>query len=218
MALAIFDLDHTLIGGDSDQAFGQYLAEEGLVDAEAFQAQSRAFYQQYMEGTLDIIAHLRHSLSPLTQFSMDELASLHADFFARKIRPMLLPKAHQLLAKHRAAGDFLLVITATNHFVAAPIAEALGVDDVIACDAEIKNNRYTGEPTGIPSFREGKVTRLEAWLEQHPHITMEGSYFYSDSFNDLPLLERATHAVAVDADDNLQKAASERGWPSISLR
>lgn len=218
MALAIFDLDHTLLGGDSDQAFGQFMVETGLVDGPAFRAQSQAFYQQYLDGTLDIEEHLRHSLTPLARFSMDELASLHQDFLQRYIRPMMQPKAYALLQEHRQKGDCLLIITATNHFIASPIAEALGVDDIIACDAEIKDNRYTGEPSGLPSFREGKVTRLQQWLSQHPEQTLEGSYFYSDSFNDVPLLEQVTHPVAVDPDDKLRAIAQQNDWPVISLR
>ncbi|PXF31693.1 phosphoserine phosphatase [Pokkaliibacter plantistimulans] len=218
MRLAIFDLDHTLIGGDSDQVWGDFLAESGLVDGDAYKAQVSAFYQDYMAGTLDIHAHLSHSLAPLSRFSMAELDSLHRDYFAQKVLPLLQPKAHQLLQWHRQQGHYLLIITATNRFITAPIAEYLGVDDLIACEAEIIDNRYTGRPTGVPSYREGKVTRLQDWLRQHPELSLEGSYFYSDSHNDLPLLELASQPVAVDPDDVLKQVATERGWEIVSLR
>ncbi|MFB9886373.1 HAD family hydrolase [Balneatrix alpica] len=218
MALAIFDLDNTLIGGDSDHAWGEFLVEEGLVDPQVYKEANDRFYQQYLDGSLDIHRYLEYSLAPLTRFSLNELAQLHQRFMARKITPIMLPKAQALLAQHRQRGDFLLIITATNSFVTSPIARALGVDDLIACEAEIDNQRYTGRLSGTPSFREGKVVRLQQWLREHPQYSLAGSYFYSDSHNDLPLLEQVDYPVVVDADATLQQIAIERNWPQLSLR
>ncbi|MCL6415128.1 HAD-IB family hydrolase [Aestuariirhabdus sp. Z084] len=217
MALAIFDLDNTLIGGDSDHAWGEFLVEQGVVDAQIYREANDRFYQHYQQGTLDIHEFLSFALRPLSQHSMTQLQQLHSDFMRTKIEPMMLPKAAALLAKHRQDGDFLLIITATNHFVTAPIGQRLGVDDLLATDPEIVDGRYTGEVSGTPCFQEGKVERLQQWLE-HQNQSLAGSYFYSDSCNDLPLLELVDNPVAVDADARLSAIAVERNWPLISLR
>ncbi len=217
MALAIFDLDNTLIGGDSDYLWGQFVCEAGIVDSDSFSAQNDRFYENYKSGNLDILAYLRFALGPLRGQPRETLEAWHRQFMASKIEPIMLPKASRLIANHRDRGDDLLVITATNHFITRPIATALGIDELVACEAEIVDGRYTGEPSGTPAYREGKITRLHEWLEGR-NISLEGAYFYSDSHNDLPLLEIIDKPVAVDPDDILLNRARERGWPVISLR
>ncbi len=217
MPLALFDLDNTLLAGDSDHAWGQFLIDQGLVDAETMRAANDRFYAEYQSGQLDIQAYLRFALSFLADRSPEELDRLHRRFMEQSIRPMMLDKASELLDAHRRQGDTLLIITATNRFVTGPIAEALGVEHLIASEAERIDGRYTGEPSGVPSFQGGKVTRLNDWLAEHD-ADLGGAWFYSDSHNDLPLLERVDHPVAVDPDDTLRATAEQRGWPIISLR
>ena len=217
MALAIFDLDNTLLAGDSDYLWGQFLVQRELVDGDWYTSENRRFYDEYKQGELDINEFLAFSLQPLAKMSMAQLAELHQQFMASSIEPILLNKAAALLNKHRQQGDFLLIITATNRFVTEPIAERLGVDDLLATEAEIVNDRYTGQPTGIPCFQDGKVKRLNSWLAQTGY-NMDGSWFYSDSHNDLPLLEGVDNPVAVDPDDTLAQHAEMKGWPVMSLR
>jgi HAD superfamily hydrolase (TIGR01490 family) len=217
MSLAIFDLDNTLLADDSDYLWGQFLVEQGLVDGELYQRENQRFYEEYKAGTLDIMEFLAFSLQPLTRHSQAELARLHERFMQQKITPIMLPAAQALLEKHRAQGDTLLIITATNRFVTAPIAARLGVDNLLASDPEMSDDRYTGRVAGTPCFREGKVTRLKAWLTEQQQ-NLADSWFYSDSHNDLPLLEMVSHPVAVDPDDTLSAHAEARGWPIISLR
>ncbi len=217
MALAIFDLDNTLLGGDSDHAWGEFLVQRGIVDRTVYAEANDRFYREYQNGTLDIHAYLAFALEPLTRFTRDELKALHDDFMHTMIAPMRLAKADALLAEHRARGDFLLIITATNAFVTRPIGAALGVDALLATEPEIRNDRYTGKIIGTACFREGKVTSLREWLAQHPYA-IETASFYSDSQNDLPLLEMVGHPIAVDPDDTLRRVATERAWPIISLR
>jgi HAD superfamily hydrolase (TIGR01490 family) len=217
MTLAIFDLDNTLIAGDSDNLWGQFLCEQGLVDSAGFDLQNAQFYRDYRAGNLDIDAYLRFALAPLRGRSMATLASWHRQFMVDKIEPIMLPRANALITEHSEQGHHLLVITATNAFITRPIADALGIEDLLACDAEIVDGQYTGEPRGIPSYHAGKVTRLNNWLAERD-ISMDGSYFYSDSHNDLPLLERVDKPIAVDPDDALRARAQEAGWPVISLR
>lgn len=217
VALAIFDLDNTLLGGDSDHAWGQFLVDRQLADAETYRKANDYFYEQYQNGTLNIDEFLEFSLKPLTQYSMDELAAFHEDFMESCIVPMMLPKAEALLNEHRAKGDYLLIITATNGFITRPIGKRLGVDDILATDPEILNGAYTGKYVGTPTFQSGKVTRLNEWLQDHPFDLSE-AYFYSDSINDLPLLEKVGNPVAVDADPRLTELARARQWKEISLR
>lgn len=217
MALAIFDLDNTLLGGDSDHAWGEFVAEQGIVDGEEFQRQNDLFYQQYQRGQLDIDAYLHFALAPLIGRDPEVLRQWHRQFMEIKITPMLLPKAEQLLDKHREQGDYLLIMTSTNSFVTAPIAQLLGVDEILASDGEIIDGRYTGAPIGTPCFQEGKVTRLNQWLEYN-NQSLDGAYFYSDSHNDLPLLEVVDKPVAVDPDDTLRQHAEDKGWAIMSLR
>lgn len=217
MRLAIFDLDNTLLAGDSDYSWGEFLVQKNLVDAQTYAETNDRFYQQYKAATLDIHEYLRFSLAPLTRYSLDDLAVLHAEFMRDFIEPMMLPKAKALLQEHRAQGDYLLIITATNSFVTHPIAKHLGVDDILASDAEIVDGRYTGKGIGTPCFQGGKVTRLNDWLKEKS-FTMDDAFFYSDSINDLPLLEKVAHPVAVDADDKLTAIAMQRNWVRLSLR
>ncbi len=215
--LAIFDLDNTLLAGDSDYLWGKFLAGRGIVDPEFYEQENQRFYEEYQAGDLDIFEFLAFSLKPLAEHEPEILATLHQDFMAECIRPIITPAARQLLARHRDNGDVLLIITATNRFITAPIAEELEVPHLLATDPEIINGRYTGRVEGIPCFREGKVERLQQWLKQKGY-NMAESWFYSDSHNDLPLLEMVSHPVAVDPDETLADHATAKGWPIISLR
>ncbi|MBE9537982.1 MAG: HAD family hydrolase [Proteobacteria bacterium] len=217
MTLAIFDLDNTLIGGDSDNLWGQYVCDQKLVDAAGFEQQNNQFYEDYKSGTLDINAYLRFALSSLKGQPGDVLVAWHREFMRTIIQPIMLPKAKALIAKHRDQGDTLLIITATNVYVTRPIAEALGIENLLGCEAEIVDGLYTGEPSGVPSYREGKVTRLNAWLEETGE-SMDGAYFYGDSQHDLPLLELVDNPVAVDPDETLRARAVAQRWPIVSLR
>lgn len=217
MTLAIFDLDNTLIGGDSDNLWGQYLCDRKLVDVAGFAERNDQFYEDYKTGSLDIDAYLRFALGPLKGQSLDELSAWHREFMRTVIQPIMLPKAKALIAEHRAQRHTLLIITATNVFITRPIAEALGINNLLGCEAEIVDGLYTGEPSGVPSYREGKVTRLNEWLAQRGE-SMEGAYFYSDSQHDLALLDLVDNPVAVDPDDTLLARAQEAGWPILSLR
>jgi len=217
MALAIFDLDNTLIAGDSDYLWGEFLVQNGYVDGEDFAKQNDRFYQDYQSGSLDIMAYQRFALKPLSEQSMDTLADWHKQFMQTFIDPILLPKAQQLVNKHKKQGDRLLIITATNTFITRPIGMRYGITELLGTEGEIIDNRYTGEVSGTPTFQQGKVTRLNEWLEEQGE-TLEGSYFYSDSHNDLPLLEIVDFPVVVDADDTLSAIAKEKAWPAISLR
>lgn len=217
MSLAIFDLDNTLLNGDSDHAWGEFLVKKGIVDESFYRRQNDHFYELYKQSKLDIMEYLAFALEPLTHFTLDELASLHDEFMNSFIAPMRLAKADALLQQHRDQGDYLLIITATNGFITRPIAKALGVDDILATDPEIIEGRYTGAIVGTPCYQDGKVTRLEQWLQQTQH-DLQDSYFYSDSINDLPLLLQVTHPVVVDGDERLTAEAQQRGWPCLSLR
>ena len=217
MSLAIFDLDNTLIAGDSDHGWGQFLVTHNIVDADYYQRMNDQFYQDYQSGNLDMLAYVKFALQPLNDKSAEQLEQLHQQFMAEVIAPMWLPKAEQLLQQHRDAGDFILIITSTIRFIVEPICEKLGVDDLIATEPEQNNGQYTGNIIGVPSFQEGKITRLNEWLQATGNST-DGASFYSDSINDLPLLEIIDRPVAVDPCDALRKAAENRSWEIISLR
>ena len=216
MRLAIFDLDNTLLTSDSDHLWGEFLAERGIVDGEHYRRENDRYLAEYKAGRLDIHEFLRFSLRVLAEHDTGELGRLRAAFIEEKIAPVVAPGAPPLLARHREAGDHLMIITATNSFVTSPIASLLGVETLLATEPELRDGRYTGRVTGTPCFREGKVLRLEAWLAEHG-ATLAGSSFYSDSHNDLPLLERVDRPVAVDPDETLEETARERGWPVMSL-
>ncbi|MGJ7457970.1 HAD family hydrolase [Halomonas sp. MA07-2] len=217
MSLAIFDLDNTLLSIDSDHAWGEFLLEQGAVDPVAYRDANDRFLADYEAGTLDIHAFLEVALKPLAENSPEQLAAWHQQFMASKIEPHILPRGEELVARHRSRGDTLLIITATNRFITGPIAERLGIDELIAVEPEVVNGRYTGRVTGTPSYREGKVVRLEAWLADK-ELSLDEAWFYSDSHNDLALLERVDHPVAVDPDPTLREVAETRDWRIISLR
>ena len=217
MTLIIFDLDNTLIGGDSDNLWGQFACQQGIVNGGDFEARNEQFYRDYQAGKLDVDAYLRFSFSTLQGQPASTLATWHLEFMETMITPIMLPAAQQLIEKHQAAGDTLLIITATNRFITEPIAKSLGIDNLLACEGEIVDGIYTGEPTGVPSYGAGKVTRLHQWLAKRD-INLDGAWFYSDSHNDLPLLELVDNPVAVDPDSILCARAEQLGWPVISLR
>ena len=220
MNLALFDLDNTLLIGDSDFEWAQFLIEEGVLDRELFEAKNQAFYEQYKAGTLDIHEFLDFQLKPLSRHSRKVLDGWHKEFMRRKVRPMMGQAARDLVARHRTAGDICVIITATNSFVTAPIAREFGVEHLIATEPEQKDGEFTGGVAGVPSFREGKITRLEGWMTQRgwSWSSFAGSCFYSDSLNDLPLLRKVKKPVAVDPDATLRAHAEQQGWRIISLR
>lgn len=217
MALAIFDLDNTLIAGDSDHSWGQFLVVENIVDHQHYKTMNDKFYADYESGCLDILAYLEFSLEPLTRLSMENLQSLHKKFMRNVINPMKLQQAADLIHRHQQAGDRLLVITSTNRFIVEPICKSLGIDEIIATDLEIIDNKYSGKVRGTPTYKEGKVTRFHQWLEAQK-LSNNGSYFYSDSINDMPMLLEVDHPIAVDPDSALRKEAESRHWKIISLR
>ena len=220
MNLTLFDLDNTLLSGDSDFEWAQFLIGKGVLDREVHEARNIEFFEQYKAGTLDIHAFLDFQLAPLSRHSRAELDAWHREFLATRIRPLITSAARELVAKHAAKGDLLAIVTATNSFVTGPIAQEFNIPHLIATIPAQENGRFTGQPRGTPSFREGKIERVDAWLESHGLWlgSFEQSWFYSDSHNDLPLLEKVTHPVAVDADPTLTQAATQRGWQQISLR
>ncbi|HLX80242.1 MAG TPA: HAD family hydrolase [Burkholderiales bacterium] len=220
MNLALFDLDNTLLACDSDYEWGQYLVDQGALGRAEYEALNAAFYEQYKAGTLDIHEFLGFALRPLAEHAPEDLARWHAGFMAARIRPAMSAPAKALVRRHLGAGDLCAIVTATNSFVTAPIAREFGVPHLVATEPERVAGRFTGRVAGIPCFREGKIARVEAWLAGQGHSLQEfaRSSFYSDSQNDLPLLERVSHAVAVDPDAKLAAEAGRRGWPVISLR
>jgi HAD superfamily hydrolase (TIGR01490 family) len=220
MRLALFDLDNTLLACDSDYEWGQFLVDRGVLERQAYEAQNRAYYDQYVAGTLDIHEFLGFALRPLAEHSPEDLARWHAEFMGARIRPAITPKARALVRRHLDNADLCAIITATNSFVTGPIAHEFGVTHLIATEPEMRAGRYTGKVAGIPCFREGKVRRLHEWLEGLGHTLGDfaETTCYSDSHNDLPLLLKVKHAVAVDPDAKLTAEAQKRGWPVISLK
>jgi HAD superfamily hydrolase (TIGR01490 family) len=218
--LALFDLDNTLLAGDSDYNWSLFLINEGLLDAKTHHERNEQFYLDYKNGNLDIYKFLEFQLQPLSQHPKKFLDELHLKYMDKVIRPMMTEKAQALVDKHKAQGDLCLVITATNSFVTKPIATAYGIEHLIGTDPEMVNGEYTGGISGVPSFQEGKVTRINQWLAEHGGALsdFEISYFYSDSHNDLPLMKLVTNPVAVDADATLTEYAKLHDWPHISLR
>jgi len=216
--LVLFDLDNTLLAGDSDFEWAQFLIEQGVLDREVYEARNQQFYDQYKAGTLDIHEFLDFQLKPLSRHPRSQLEAWHREFMERKVRPLMSEKARALVERHRK--DLRVIITATNSFVTAPIAREFGIAELIATEPEQRNGEFSGSVTGIPCFREGKVARLEEWLTGRGAslASFSESWFYSDSLNDLPLLDRVSHPVAVDPDDTLRSHAARRGWPIISLQ
>lgn len=225
MGLALFDLDNTLLAGDSDHAWGEYLIKHGLVDPIRHAQVNDSFYADYCSGSLDIHAYVRFTLGPIMSQSIDQLVEMHREFMSEFIEPIILPKAIKLVDSHKAQGDVTVIITATNSFVTGPIAKRFGVDALIGTDLATNNDRFTGEILGTPCFQDGKVVKLKAWLEsmtnsanQDQSLRIDDAVFYSDSINDLPLLASVAKPVVVDGDQRLRSEATQRNWQQISLR
>jgi len=217
MKLAIFDLDNTLLAGDSDYRWGCFLTQKGVVNADEYEAANADFYAQYKAGKLDITEFLEFALAPLAKVPFATLQQWHQEFMASEIQPIILPQGRDLIEKHRRLGHTLLILTATNDCMTTPIAAELGIEHIIATRAEKVDGEYSGRVSGTPSFQHGKITRLDEWLTEQK-LNAEESWFYSDSINDLPLLEQVDHPYAVDPDEQLEAAAKQRGWPVMSLR
>lgn len=220
MKLALFDLDNTLLSGDSDFEWAQFLISKGVLDREVHEARNIEFYEHYKAGTLDIHAFLDFQLAPLSRHPRAELDAWHREFLETRIRPMMTDAARTLVRHHIEAGDLVAVVTATNSFVTGPICREFGIGHLIATVPAFEGGRFTGKPRGTPAFKAGKIERVEAWLESLGLWwgAFESSHFYSDSHNDLPLMGKVTHPIAVDPDDTLRAQAEAQGWPVISLR
>ena len=222
MNLALFDLDNTLLAGDSDFEWAQFLISKGVVDREVQAAKNLQFYEDYKAGTLDIHAFLAFQLAPLARHPRAELDTWHREYMERHVRPIITGAARALVDRHLAAGDLCAIVTATNSFVTGPIARELGIPHLIGTipAVDVGNGAFSGGPRGLPSFRDGKITRVEDWLESLGLWwgSFADSFFYSDSHNDLPLLQRVSQPVAVDPDDTLRQHAQQMGWQIISLR
>lgn len=217
MAIAIFDLDETLISEDSDYLWGEFVVKKGIVDEAHHRDKNREFYEQYKRGDLDIHEYLRFSCSVLADNDADSLFHLRQEFIDEWIRPLVLPRGQEAIRRHKNQGDRCLIVTSTMEFVTRPIANLLGIDELIAPIPEFKDGRFTGDVIGTPSFGEGKVTRLKEWM-QGRSVSLESSWCYSDSINDLPLLELVDNPVAVDPDDRLKQHAMDHGWTIVSFR
>ncbi|MBL8432943.1 MAG: HAD family hydrolase [Dechloromonas sp.] len=222
MNLALFDLDNTLIAGDSDFEWAQFLIAKGVVDREIQEAKNMAFYDQYKEGTLDIDEFLAFQLAPLARHPRAELDAWHREYMARHIAPLIGDKARQLVRGHLANGDLCAVVTATNSFVTRPIVSEFGIAHLIGTVAavDVENGAFSGNPRGTPSFRDGKIERVDNWLESLGLWwgSFTESFFYSDSHNDLPLMGRVKTPVAVDPDPTLHRHSLKMGWKIITLR
>jgi len=218
--LALFDLDNTLLAGDSDYQWGQFLIEIGILDRQQHQTVNDQFYEDYKQGNLDIYKFLSFQLAPLARYPRSQLDAWHGQYMERKVRPMMTEKAKALVKQHRENGDLCLIITATNSFVTTPIAHEFGIEHLIGTTPEERDGQFTGHVSGTPSFKEGKVARLQQWLQARNQRLedFETSWFYSDSHNDLPLMKMVKQPVAVDPDPQLKAHAEAAGWPVISLR
>ena len=216
MVLAIFDLDSTLLNGDSDHAWGEFLARKGIVGPEYREGNDR-FYADYLAGSLDVGAYIQFMVQPLLDFNLEELEELRQEFVQTSIQPMRLPRAESLLAEHRDQGRTLVIITSTTRLITEPIARLLGVPHLVATELEVMNHHLSGKLDGVPCFGPNKVVKLREWMQATGN-TLEGSFFYTDSHTDLPLLELVDHPTAVDPDPSLEASALSRGWPVISLR
>ncbi len=219
MELALFDLDNTLLSGDSDYEWAQFLIERGVLERAEYEAKNEHFFRQYNAGELDIHEFLEFQLAPLARYPREKLDEWHAEFMRTKIEPMIRAKGVELVRRHLGHGDLCAIVTSTNAFITAPIAREFGLEHLVATELEVRDGRFTGKPTGTPCFREGKITRVEEWLAGQGRIlaSFTAIWFYSDSQNDLPLLEYVTHPVVVDPDEVLHRVAVKRGWQIISL-
>ena len=220
MNLALFDLDNTLLTSDSDFEWSQFLIEKKVLDRKEYESRNLEFYEQYKSGTLDINQFLDFQLQPLSLYPRTQLDDWHNEFMAKKIMPQIAPGAYKLINEHMLGGDLCIIITATNRFVTEPIARILGINNLIATEPGQEDGEFNGQVSGTPCFREGKITRLEDWMDEHnlTWLSFLESWFYSDSLNDIPLLKKVTNPVAVDPDSTLEKYAKENNWPIISLR
>ena len=218
--LTLFDLDNTLLNGDSDFEWSQFLIRIGVLDRELFEAKNLAFYEHYKAGTLDIQEFLDFQLKPLSRHARKTLDEWHSQFMREQALGMITQSARDLVDRHRKAGDVCVIITATNSFVTAPIAREFGIEHLIATEPEHNGGEFTGRVAGVPCFREGKIIRLQNWLEQHGWglDSFAVATFYSDSLNDLPLLSKVKNPVAVNPDETLRAHAEKLGWPVMSLR
>lgn len=220
LQLVLFDLDNTLLAGDSDFEWAQFLIAKGVLDREVHEAKNRGFFDDYKAGTLDIHAFLDFQLQPLTRHSRSQLDAWHREFMATRILPIAGEKARSLVRSHLESGALCALVTATNSFVTAPIAREFGIPHLIATIPAQQDGQFTGQPRGTPSFREGKISRVEDWLEAMGlwWSSFERSWFYSDSHNDLPLMGKVSDPVAVDPDEKLRAHAQAAGWTILSLR
>jgi len=216
MSVAIFDLDKTLLSGDSDHAWGLYLAEIGVVDADLHEKEQERYYAEYLAGRLDILEFLRFQLQPLRDNSMADLERWRARFMVDKILPMITAPARELVELHRRRGDTLVIVTATNRFITEPIAEEFAVEHLLATEPERENGRFTGAVAGPPCYQQGKLNHLQQWLNSHGE-DLSDSWCYSDSHNDLPLLRAVANPVAVNPDPILTTTASDEGWLILDL-
>jgi len=219
LELALFDLDNTLLSGDSDYEWAQFLVERGVLERAEYEAKNDHFFRQYKAGGLDIHEFLEFQLAPLARYPREKLDEWHAEFMRTKIEPMIRAKGVELVRRHLGHGDLCAIVTSTNAFITAPIAREFGLEYLVATELEVRDGRFTGKPSGTPCFREGKITRVEEWLADQGRIlaSFTAIWFYSDSQNDLPLLEYVTHPVVVDPDEILRQEAVKRGWQIISL-
>lgn len=217
MALALFDLDNTLLTDDSDYLWGAFLVDLGVVDRDTYGTKNKQFYEEYARGTLDIQSYLEFQLAVLARFPRSTLEQWRQRFLIERIQPIIAPGTPEVLQFHRQRNDVLIIITATNRFVTEPIAKLLGVDHLLATEVESSEQGFTGRSAGIPCFQGGKVIRLQQWMAEN-HQTLSGSWFYSDSLNDIPLLEQVDHPRVVDPDPRFHAMAEERGWKIVSLR
>jgi HAD superfamily hydrolase (TIGR01490 family) len=219
MKLTLFDLDNTLLNGDSDFEWSQFLIRIGVLDRELFEVRNLEFYEQYKAGTLDIGEFLDFQLKPLSRHARKTLEAWHAQFMQESVLPMITPKSREVVNAHLAAGDVCVIITATNSFVTAPIAREFGIEHLIATEPEHRDGEFTGRVSGVPSFREGKITRLMQWLDARKWSlqSFAQTTFYSDSLNDLPLLQQVSHPVATNPDPTLRAHAEQQGWPILQL-
>ena len=220
MNLVLFDLDNTLLAGDSDFAWAQFLIGKGVLDREVQEAKNITFYEQYQAGTLDIFEFLDFQLAPLARHPREQLDAWHAEFMAGSVLPMITAQARALVGQHLAQDALVAVVTATNAFVTGPIVREFGIPHLVATIPAQQDGAFTGKPRGVPAFKSGKIERVDSWLESLGlHLgSFDHSWFYSDSHNDLPLLQRVSKPVAVDPDETLRAHALAHGWPVISLR
>jgi len=218
--LVLFDLDNTLLNGDSDYEWARFLIEQGVLDGLVYETQNNAFFDMYKQGTLDIFAFLAFQLKPLSEYSRSQLDSWHRQFMQTCILPIMGQPARSLVRRHLDEGSLCAIVTATNAFITGPIARSFGIPHLVATELEEIDGKFTGRPLGTPCFREGKLERVDQWLASLGHAwgDFPVTTFYSDSLNDIPLLERVSRPVAVDPDDRLRALAGQRGWPVITLR